>query len=176
MKNQTIYIIVGLVVSFLILWFIMRKKITGLTYPFKLRGVDKFGSGAFKAPRRSHKGKIKWHQGLDIKVKESQSIHAPFDMDFVRKAYPYDDSGTPNRMSGAKYRFEDGTMKIFYFLPLITNTINFKKGDIIGFAQNIAKKYAYKDKKTGKVHKMINHIHIEIRNKDGKLINPETYV
>lgn len=173
---KTTYIIAVIIVSILILYFVMRKTIRGLIYPFRLRGNDKFGSGAFKAPRLHHKGKCKWHQGLDIKVKEGQSIHAPFDIDFLRMAYPYTDTENPNRMKGAKYRFEDGTMKIFYMQPIIREHAPFLKGEIIGFAQNIAKKYSYKDKKTGKIYKMINHIHLEIRKKDGTLINPETYV
>ena len=169
MKNQTIYIIIGVIVL-IILYFVMRKKITGIVTPFKLRGKDIFGSGGFKSSRSKHKG-VKYHQGLDIKTNVDQPILAPFDIIFKRLAYPYLTSAgiVDKKFKGALYKYKDGTLKIFYMNP-IANKSNFKHGEIIGFAQNISGKYSTTKKK------MINHIHLEMRDNEGKLLNPTNYV
>ena len=148
----------------------MRKKISGIVTPFKLRGKDVFGSGAFRSSRSKHKG-VKYHQGLDIKTNVDQPILAPFDLLFKRLAYPYLTSAgvVDKKWKGGLYKHEDGTLKIFYMNPII-NKLNFKQGDVLGYAQDIAGKYSSANKK------MINHIHLEMRDSKGKLLNPTNYV
>lgn len=154
MKKYIVWIIIGFVVLIILL---NMKKLTGLVKNFKIRPLDKFGSGAFGASRGNRK-----HQGIDIIVTENEPIKAPFDLSFKRVTQPYKDD---NVYKGGVYDSELGELKIFYMKPL-TDKKTYKQGDIIGFAQNIAKKYG---------PEMHPHIHIELR-KNGKLLNPTDYV
>lgn len=139
-----------------------NKKIIGITKNFKIRGNDPhgLGSGAFGVSRG---GGTRKHSGIDIVVRENEPIYAPFDMIFNRVAIPY---ANDNIYRGAEYLTDFGTVKIFYFQPLTTKR-NFLKGDVIGYAQDISKKYD---------PRMTTHIHFEMRDQKGNLLNPENYV
>lgn len=155
-------------IALLILVVIFRKHIMNIgsiVKNFLIRRPDKFGNGAFGA-KRERNGKEYIHQGVDIVVKPGEPIYAPFDLRFIRTAKPYVDDNT---LIGGVWDFEgqgiEGQMKIFYMTPL--NGREFKKGEVIGYAQNVAAKYG-----AG----MTNHIHLELRDKMGNLLNPEKYV
>jgi hypothetical protein len=141
---------------------ITTKSVKGLVDNFKIRGIDKFGSGKFGATRKKSTGEIYKHEGIDVLTFAGQPIKAPFDLKFIRIAKPYKDD---NILSGGIWKNENLEMKIFYISP-ITNKTKFSKGEIIGYSQNLNEKYG---------EGIGNHIHVEIR-ENGNLINPEKYV
>ena len=138
------------------------KTVKGLVDNFKIRGVDKFGSGKFGAQRRKSTGEVYTHQGIDILTFPGQPIKAPFDLSFVRVANPYPNDKT---LKGGIWKSGNLEMKIFYLSP-ITGKKSFRKGEIIGYAQNLNEKYG---------EGIGNHIHLELR-ENGIIINPEKYV
>ena len=129
----------------------MFSKITNLN---KIRPCDPFGCGSFGAKRATH-----IHQGIDLLVNENEPIFAPFDGVVLRFAIPYKDD---NKYKGLLLKNGNFEVKIFYFLPIVNKGEKIKKGQIIGFAQNIAKKYS---------SKMQNHVHVEVA-ENGITINP----
>jgi len=159
------YIIIAVIL--LVLIIIFRKKIMKLTGLFdhetKIRPLDEGGSGAFGAKRANH-----IHEGIDLLANPKDSVKAPFDLEFVRQTYPYKDD---KRYLGGVYKFSSpelsGEMKIFYMQPTNKSKI-IKKGDQIGFVQDIVAKYKTKGMK--------NHVHLELRDEKGNLINPTQYV
>lgn len=133
-----------------------RHSIKNIIAGFTIRGEDKAGSGAFGASRGKRK-----HEGLDILTTLGEPVYAPFNLKFLRIAYPYADKS----YSGALYESDIFKLKIFYMKPI--DETSFKKGDVIGYSENISLKYP--DAQT--------HIHLELRDKiTGKMLNPEKYV
>lgn len=121
----------------------------------EVRGMDSFGSGAFRAPRKDHV-----HQGVDYVCVPGQEIVAPVSGTLVRECLPYADD---LRWSGCILQNPDIYIRMFYFRP----NKNLKgtwvqQGDVIGIAQNISNKY------NTYTEYMLPHIHLEIR-----YINPE---
>lgn len=157
------YIIISVVLTILI--YLFKSKIMKLSFfdTNVIRKPDAGGSGAFGANRKGHT-----HQGIDIVAKPKQVVKAPFDMEFTRVSFPYADD---KRYLGGVYKFSDpilkGELKVFYMSPT-NKSKNIKKGDVIGEVQDIAAKYGTKG--------MVNHIHVEMRDIKGTLINPTQYV
>lgn len=134
-------------------------RIKDLLPRFIIRGKDKGGSGAFGASRSNKKG---IHEGIDLLVDEGEPIYSPFDMTMIRKATPY---SSDSRYSGGLYSNGIYQIKIFYMNPIEKHT--FKKGEVIGYAQNIKKKYP----------SVTNHIHLEMRDEStNTLLDPTKYV
>jgi hypothetical protein len=154
--------IIAIVILIIIIIMVTTKSVKGLVDNFKIRGVDKFGSGKFGAQRRKSTGEVYTHQGIDILTYSGQAIKAPFDLQFIRVADPYPNDKT---LKGGIWKSGNLELKIFYMIPN-TNQKTFKKGEIIGYAQNLNDKYG---------EGIGNHIHLEIR-ENGNLINPEKYV
>lgn len=123
---------------------------------FSIRNDSK-GLGTFGAVRDGHK-----HQGLDIRVTKNEKIKAPFDMHYVftGNVYPND-----TKYLATEYKTDRGTFRVMYMLP-ITSKKDFKKGEVIGIAQDISEKWG---------STMLPHIHVEIR-ENGILKNPADYV
>ncbi len=112
---------------------------------------DSCGQGHFGAPRGTRK-----HNGVDIIITPGQAIYGPFNGSVQRHTKPYSDN---SKYDGAWLRLDDYPhllVKIFYFKPSILAGAKFKKGDIIGYAQDISQKYTCKG--------MISHLHIEVFN------------
>jgi murein DD-endopeptidase MepM/ murein hydrolase activator NlpD len=125
---------------------------SALGYPLKemILRMDSQGSGKYGASRS---GGTRKHNGTDFVVREGDPVFAPFDGVVTRQAYPYDND---RFYTGLHLRTLDGktNMKIFYMKPLsaiIGKEV--KKGDVIGKAQDISKKWS---------PKMKPHIHVEI--------------
>lgn len=138
---------------FLVKNFLKLYHLSGLSF----RGTDAWGSGDFGASRNGHH-----HQGLDLKVYGGMPIRAPFSGK-IRVGYPYNDT--------AFYKLVEISdnirkVKIMYVKPNLSNGDRVKKGDIIGYAQEINKRYS---------SSMINHIHVEYRIL-GRLVNPALYI
>ncbi len=127
-----------------------------------LRGVDSYGSGAFRARRKNKNGKIYFHQGVDIKIKTGEKVYALMSGKFIRKTDPYGNG----KYSGLLIVDKQGnTQKYFYVYPVVKINSFIKKGDLIGFSQDISRN-----------RKMINHYHFEVRNRDKKLLNPHKFL
>lgn len=121
----------------------------------KVRGNDAHGSGAFNAPRGNH-----IHQGIDIVTTKGENIFSPIDGEVIRYPFPY--SGDIN-YKGILIKNKDYEVKIFYLNP-VAKIGTIKKGQLIGNAQDIAKKYPSAP--------MINHIHLEVRDSKGNILDP----
>lgn len=153
MKKQYWYIAGAGLLIFLVMG--TKKAFSKVIDNQKYRGSDAHGSGDFGAPRGTHT-----HEGVDIVVKEGDIIKSPIDGEVIRYPFPY--SGDIN-YKGILIRNKDFEVKIFYLNP--TAPIGkILKGQKIGNAQNIAKRYPSKP--------MINHIHLEVRDNKGNILNP----
>ena len=116
-----------------------------------VRGIDRWGSGEFGAPRGSNRT----HDGTDFIATPGQAIFMPISGLIVREARPYSDSD----YSGVLIRNDHIDIMMFYLIPnrnLIRTWA--AKGAPIGVAQDISKKYP----------EIINHIHLGV-----KKFNPE---
>ena len=117
-----------------------------------IRGYDKWGSGAFGAPRGNHV-----HEGVDFICVPGQDIYAPSNGKIVREAHPY---AGDLKWSGCLLITDYMEVKMFY-MRLLRNMvlpISVIQGDIIGTAQNIADKYPG----------ITPHVHLQVGN-----LNPE---
>lgn len=153
MKKQYWYIAGASLLIFLIMG--TKKAFGKVTTENKIRGCDPSGCGHFGADRGS-----RLHQGIDIVVKEGEIINSPIDGEVIRYPFPY--SGDIN-YKGILIRNKDFEVKIFYINPTAP-VGKILKGQKIGNAQNIAKKYPSSP--------MTNHIHLEVRDMKGNLLNP----
>ncbi|MHA1575549.1 MAG: M23 family metallopeptidase [Alphaproteobacteria bacterium] len=125
----------------------------------KIRTMDAFGSGKYKASRGWRR-----HNGIDIVKKAGSPVRAFSDGVFERISKPY---FKESRYVGLFITTTSGeTERYFYVRPIIKEKTKVRKGDIIGYVENIARKYDRKGKK------MTNHFHYEVKNKSGKFIDP----
>ncbi len=114
----------------------------------KVRGKDKFGSGAFGASRD---GGSRSHNGIDFVVTPGETIFSPITGTVVRYAAPYPDD---SRYSGVVIQNEEYLVKIFYILPnQVKPGQKVSRGQAIGVAQKISTKYG-----AG----MTEHVHVEV--------------
>lgn len=133
------------------------KSFSAPTKSNKIRQCDPFGCGTFLASRGTRK-----HEGEDYAIAPGENVHSPISGTVTRIAYPY---ASDLSYKGIEIKNEEMTVKIFYMLATVAIGKTVKAGDVIGMAQNISAKYGTS---------MVNHIHVEIRNKAGKLIQPST--
>jgi murein DD-endopeptidase MepM/ murein hydrolase activator NlpD len=130
-----------------------RSRFAPIALPLKVR-EDPAGSGYFGTPRIGHA-----HQGVDFLAVPDQSIFSPISGKVIRSAQPYPDDST---FSGLVISNEVFEVKIFYVLGVLPFGSEVKKGQLIGYAQNVAAKYG---------GEMKNHVHLEIR-ENGSIQNP----
>lgn len=119
----------------------------------KIRTQDVHGNGAFGSPRTHGT-----HQGEDYIAAVGETIFAPISGTVTRYPFPYKNDLS---MKGIEIINADYVVKIFYLNPTAKINSVVQAGQPIGIAQNIAGKYS---------PGMQNHIHIEVRNKAGKLL------
>jgi murein DD-endopeptidase MepM/ murein hydrolase activator NlpD len=130
----------------------------------KPRGIDAWGDGSFKAPR----GK-RTHKGIDYHSEVNDAVYSPVEGRVTKLGYPY----KPRPDDRIIYRYVEVTEpngtrhRVFYIEPAVGNGIFVDTDTIIGLAQDIQDRYT----KPGKVMK--NHVHYEIIDKDGNLIDPQ---
>lgn len=151
------YYIAGGIVVLSLLYAMTRRALVPITKNQRIRGKDAFGSGTFQASRD---GGSRLHSGVDIVATAGQAIYAPVTGKITRLAYPY---ASDLSYTGLEIINDDYNIKIFYIAPTVAIGSQVAAGQKIAVAQHIAAKYG-----AG----MINHVHIEIRNKNGELINP----
>ncbi|MBW2621539.1 MAG: peptidoglycan DD-metalloendopeptidase family protein, partial [Deltaproteobacteria bacterium] len=119
---------------------------------------DSAGFGHFEARRKNPDGTKRKHNSLDILSIPGQPIYAPLDGEITF---------TKGYYSAIENTGENHDARILYIRPTERiasgkGTIKVKKGDVIGYAQNLYSIY--------KNTKMKNHIHLELftKRKDGK--------
>ncbi|MDT9499131.1 M23 family metallopeptidase [Capnocytophaga canimorsus] len=127
------------------------------TTTLRLRGNDPTGYGHFGASRSGGKRK---HNGTDYCADEGEPIFAVISGK-IRIGYPYKGQ---TKMKLVEITQSDTAVKIMYVEPKVRDGQNVQAGEIIGYAQNVAKYW--------NSNKMKNHIHVEIRIK-GQLVDPE---
>lgn len=132
------------------IFYKMTKSKMQLAWPTSnkmVRNCDPFGCGNFGAGRGSRD-----HVGEDFVVVEHQPIFSPISGKVIRESIPYASDASYRGILIENEQFE---VKMFYLKPnlaLIGKTV--KAGDLIGYAQNISKKYG---------PTMIPHVHVQIK-------------
>jgi hypothetical protein len=154
MKNAYWYIAGATLLTFLLMG--TNKAFAKITAKNTPRYCDPQGCGHFGAPRGSRK-----HSGLDIITVPNEVIFSPINGKVTRFPFPY--AGDLS-FTGIEIKNADYEVKIFYMKAVILANVTVVKGQAIGNAQNIAKKHG---------GGMINHVHIEVRDKNGVLIDPK---
>lgn len=130
----------------------------------RVRGKDTFGEGGFGARRDGGKRR---HQGIDIIAEPDASVVSAVSGTVTKIGYPYGDD--------LSYRYvevttDDGyVVRHFYVSP----ANGLKVGDRveagrtqIGVSQNLDTRYKG----------ITNHVHIEIRDPDGRIIDPTSWL
>lgn len=127
--------------------------------PFVLRS-DTQGDGSYGASRGG-----RTHKGLDLVVAEGQEVRSPIDGVLVRRATPYADD---LRWSGCLITNDRYEVKMFYMIPNNSKIgQKVKKGEVVGYAQNISLKYN---------DMMTPHLHVEIYDKILGQQNPADFL
>lgn len=125
-----------------------------------VRESDAFGRGHFGATRGS-----RTHNGIDYVCKAGKYVLTPATGKVTKLGYPYADDFS--------YRYVEVTSidglrhRLFYCLPTVSVGDDVTRGDPVGTAQNIAKRYDTVDKK------MVNHVHYEVMRSDGSYVDPD---
>ncbi len=117
-----------------------------------IRGCDPLGCGNFGAKRSGHT-----HQGEDYIAKPGDPIYSPISGTVTRFARPYADDDS---YSGIEIKNATHSIKIFYMMPMVSIAKTVLAGDKIGYAQNISAKHGAA---------MVNHIHVEVRDRSNQL-------
>lgn len=133
-----------------------KKALANIKANQQYRKCDAHGCGHFGASRGNRK-----HNGVDVLTNEGDLILSPIRGLVTRYAVPYANDPT---YKGIEIQNEKYTIKIFYIVPTIAVGTKVDAGMVIGKAQNIAKRYS-----AG----MQNHVHIEVYDYKGNLLNPE---
>lgn len=117
----------------------------------KLRGCDPLGCGHFGASRD---GGSRLHKGLDIVTRPNQAVYAPISGTVTKFT-------TSRGLNGVSIADGNKTAKVIYISPKQGISV-VRKGDFIGWAQDIKPVYGYG---------ITNHIHVEAI-KNGKNVDP----
>ena len=154
-KRKISIIIAGSV----LIYFLMgiNKTFATPTKTNKRRGCESFGCGTFGASRS---GGCRKHKGIDFVASPGESIFAPISGKVTRYAIPYSDD---SRYKGIEIQNDSYTVKMFYLIPAVAIGAIVTAGQKIGIAQNISAKYGAS---------MTNHVHFEVYDKNGTLLNP----
>lgn len=125
----------------------------------QMRGCDPngMGCGNFGASRSGGKRK---HKGIDIVFAPGEIVKSPISGLVTRYPFPYDDD--PNYF-GIEIQNSLFTIKMFYLKATVSIGSAVSAGSPIAKAQNITAKHGAS---------MTNHVHIEVYNRNGVLIDP----
>ncbi len=135
---------------------------------------DKQGDGSFGSPRKNSKGSYK-HQGIDFIAKPGDDVFSDFSGVVTKIGRPYYFANPKNQKQkkqndlryvqitddekGLNHRF-------FYVDPCIGIGDPISFGDKIGCAQNLEEIYKNMD----------NHVHQEIKDRHGNILDPNDYL
>jgi len=132
----------------------------------KPRGIDAWGDGSFGASRGS-----RTHKGIDLLSEPGEAIYSPVKGQVTKHGYPY----APKPGDKITYRYVEITdysgfrHRVFYLDPSVGHGLHVDTNTIIGIAQDIAGKYSTPDKVMG------NHVHYEIFDPNGNVVDPEEF-
>lgn len=120
------------------------------------RGIrsDGAGDGKFNAPRGPRR-----HKGVDFLCTPGQDLYMPLEIGKVtRKRYPYANDMDYEGMHVCGF-INNLAIEIlmFYCVPTVAYNINYRQGEVIGYAQDISKKYG---------PPMKPHVHLQIERLD----------
>ena len=126
-----------------------------------VRGIDKWGSGAFHSSR----GKGKTHKGLDFIADPGQDVVAPCAGRVRREAQVYAD--TTEYMGLVIVSDDLHHVKLFYVLPApgVVGTL-VDEGEVIGTVQDLDRRYPG----------ITPHVHMEVRCSTGEIVDPGTLI
>ena len=124
----------------------------------QLRGIDGYGSGAYRASRGS-----RLHSGLDFKLEAGSTLLSPVEGFVTKLGYPY--------AKHLEYRYVEVSNaglrhRFFYISPLLELNDKVSIGDGLGVSQDLSLIYP----------KMVNHLHYEIKDEDGEYLDPGEFV
>jgi murein DD-endopeptidase MepM/ murein hydrolase activator NlpD len=136
---------------------------------------DDDGRGRFGIRRRDKHGNIYPHPGVDISAPPGAAMASPAD-GTVEVRDSYKDGSFDNRYKNVWIKAKDGTeIGLFYVTPhdadgnvVVKTGDQVKVGDPIGIVQDRAA--------ASKTGKMKNHVHVEIRDKSKKIIDPTPHI
>ncbi len=133
--------------------------------PYTIRGQDKYGSGAFEAPRGKRK-----HKGIDPICDKGDHILSIGSGRVTKIGYPYDP--TDEKKGHLRYvEVTDGKknrVRYFYVKPCVTVGQSVYKDTLLGSAQGLLKVY----------EGITNHFHFEVlKGVNGNItLNPPDYL
>lgn len=123
----------------------------------KIRGCNSSGCGAFGATRYN-----RVHNGIDILAESGSNITAPFNGTLIRKGYRVYSDSKP-ALLGIEIKSDSNyTSKLFYVTTSLPIGYRFQAGDVIAKVQNMKQYYS---------SEMPNHVHKELRNPNGNLVD-----
>lgn len=123
----------------------------------KVRGLDAFGSGEYRASRGS-----RVHNGIDYVAHVDSTILSPVNGRVTKLGYPYGDDLSFRYVQITDY--DDNDWRIFYVFPEVIMGQDILVDDLIGSVQDLGKRYKG----------ITSHIHLEIKNKLGNFIDPRS--
>ena len=153
MKTSYWYIAGATVLIYLLMG--TKKAFSSIKENQKIRICDPFGCGSFGASRGARK-----HNGIDIVTIPNEMIKSPISGTVTRFPFPY---GSDLSYTGIEIVNSDYKVKMFYVTPTVKINDYVNAGQPVAKSQNIASKYG---------SSMANHVHIEVYDKNGKLIDP----
>lgn len=127
-----------------------------------IRGYDKWGNGAFNAPRGDHT-----HQGIDIACYKGTTVLAVSAGKVTKIGYPYN----PNNEKKGHLRYvqvtdKDGIdVRYFYIESLVSVGDTVEKDEAIGVTQGLEDVYPG----------ITDHFHFEVK-QNGRVLNPNKYL
>lgn len=151
---------ITIVIAGAALIYLLMKSNTIFAAPTKsktLRGCDPLGCGNFGASRS---GGTRQHGGIDFRAMPGEAVLSPITGTVTRQLYAY---ANDSRYTGIEIKNTNYTVQMFYLSLTVKVGAKVTAGKQIGIAQDISAKH-------GKA--MVNHIHFEVYDKNGKLLNP----
>lgn len=127
--------------------------------PTPVRGVDAYGSGAFGASRDAGR---RQHVGLDMVADPGTTVRAPIAGVVTRIGAPYADDGQL-RLVEVVDPATQVSARLLYVAPRVQVGTRVAAGAVLGAAQDLRPRYP---------HGIVNHVHVEFRDRDGHPLDP----
>ena len=152
----------------------MKLAILTKSHP-KERGQDAHGSGAYLAPRGSHK-----HHGIDMCCSKGSYVLSVSAGRVTKIGFPYSQARAGKDLSeweAKKHNIKKSMryvqvtdhngydVRYFYIEPLVKLGDRIEEDDILGQSQGLSKAYPA----------ITDHFHFEVK-KDGEYVNPHEYL
>lgn len=155
--TQSWIIIPGLALGVVLLSAYRRslKPLGPILARMRLRGQDQHGYGYFGASRS---GGSRQHNGIDLVCTPGEAVFSPVAGTVQRYADPYGDGRYGGILIGAEGEL---SVKMFYLSPVVPVGTKVRRGQQVGIAQAISKKYLG----------ITEHIHVEVY-AGGQLVDP----